>query len=61
MMRSALLAGLATMLGITAAAQVPADSGAAMQDSALRVFFDCPGYSPGCDFDFLRTDITWVN
>jgi hypothetical protein len=60
-MRSALLAALATMLGITAAAQVPADSGAAAQDSALRVFFDCPGYSPGCDFDFVRTEITWVN
>ena len=61
MMRSALLAGLATMVGITAAAQVPADSGAAGQDSALRVFFDCPGYSRGCDFDFVRTEITWVN
>jgi len=60
-MRSALLAGLVTMLGITAAAQVPVDTGATAQDSALRVFFDCPGYSPGCDFDFLRTDITWVN
>jgi hypothetical protein len=32
-----------------------------VQDSALRVFFDCPGYSRGCDFDFLRTEITWVN
>ena len=61
MTRSALLAGLATMLGITAAAQVPVDTGATAQDSALRVFFDCPGYSPGCDFDFLRTEITWVN
>lgn len=61
MMRSALLAGLATMLGITAAAQVPADSRAAAQDSAVRVFFDCPGYAAGCDFDFVRTEITWVN
>lgn len=49
------------MLGITAAAQVPADTGAAVQDSALQVFFDCPGYANGCDFDFLRTEITWVN
>ncbi len=60
-MRSALLAGLATMLGLAAAAQAPTDIGAAAQDSALRVFFDCPGYSSGCDFDFLRTQITWVN
>jgi len=30
-------------------------------DSALRVFFDCPDYSSGCDFDFLRTEITWVS
>ena len=61
MMRYALLAALAALLGITAAAQVPVDTGATAQDSALRVFFDCPGYSPGCDFDFLRTEITWVN
>ena len=32
-------------------------TGTAVQDSTLRVFFDCPGYSPGCDFDFLRTEI----
>jgi len=61
MTRSALLAGLATALGAAAAAQVPADTGAAVQDSAVRVFFDCPGYSRGCDFDFVRTEITWVN
>ncbi len=59
-MRSALLSGLATMLTLAAAAQTPADTAAAVQDSALRVFFDCPGHSSGCDFDFLRTEITWV-
>lgn len=32
-----------------------------VQDSAIRVFFDCPGFAPACDFDFLRTEITWVN
>jgi len=41
-------------------AQRPSDS-ATVQDSAVRVFFDCPGFAPGCDFDFLRTEITWVN
>jgi hypothetical protein len=43
-----------------ALAQRPTDS-ATVQDSALRVFFDCPGYARGCDFDFMRTEITWVN
>jgi hypothetical protein len=42
------------------AAQQP-NSAATAQDSALRVFFDCPNYGSGCDFDFLRTEITWVN
>lgn len=42
------------------AAQQP-NGAAAAQDSALRVFFDCPNYGVGCDFDFLRTEITWVN
>jgi len=54
MMRSVFVAGLALLLGIAATAQAPADTGAAARDSALRVFFDCPGYSPGCDFDFMR-------
>ena len=61
MMRSVFVAGLALLLGIAATAQAPADTGAAARDSALRVFFDCPGYSPGCDFDFMRTEIVWVN
>jgi hypothetical protein len=26
---------------------------------ALRVYFDCDG--PGCDFDYMRREITWVN
>ena len=60
-MRTALLSTLATILSLAAAAQAPTDTGAAVQDSALRVFFDCPGHSRGCDFDFVRTEITWVN
>lgn len=60
-LRTALLSALATILGSAPRAQVPTDTGTAVQDSALTVFFDCPGYSPGCDFDFLRTEITWVN
>src|SRR5215470_5296003 len=51
---------LLVLLFHRALAQRPADSGF-VQDSAPRVFFDCPGYAPGCDFDFLRTEITWVN
>lgn len=37
------------------------DSSQAAQDSALRVFLDCPRFVPGCDFDFMRTEITFVN
>lgn len=42
-------------------AQNPADTTRAAQDSALRVFFDCQGFASGCDFDYLRTEITFVN
>ncbi|HEY6109918.1 MAG TPA: DUF481 domain-containing protein [Gemmatimonadales bacterium] len=42
-----------------AGAQEPGDS--IRSDSTLRVFFDCPGFATGCDFDFLRTEITWVD
>jgi hypothetical protein len=33
----------------------------AAPDSLLRVFFDCPGFAAGCDFDFLRTEIQFVD
>ncbi|HXH63735.1 MAG TPA: hypothetical protein VNG95_06090, partial [Gemmatimonadales bacterium] len=46
---------------IGASAQQPADTSAGARDSALRVFFDCPGFGSGCDFDYLRTEITYVN
>ncbi|HEY6807376.1 MAG TPA: hypothetical protein VI160_01210 [Gemmatimonadales bacterium] len=46
---------------VRAPAQTPADTGAGARDSALRVFFDCPGFGSGCDFDYLRTEITFVN
>ena len=42
-----------------AGAQAPGDS--IGRDSTLRVFFDCPGFAAGCDFDFLRIQITWVD
>lgn len=51
---------LLVLLARSIAAQRSTDT-ATVQDSALRVFFDCPGYAQGCDFDFLRTEITWVN
>lgn len=43
------------------AAQQPADTGAAAQDSALRVFIDCPSMQSGCDADYFRTELTFVN
>ena len=59
MIRSLVL-GLVLCCAAPLAAQQPADSGAASQDSALRVFIDCPGFM-GCDFDYFRTEITFVN
>ena len=35
------------------------DSTRALQDSAVRVFLDCP--DTFCDFDYYRTEITFVN
>jgi hypothetical protein len=62
MLRIASCSGvLLVLLSHPALAQRAIDS-ATVQDSALRVFFDCPGFAPdACDFDFLRTEITWVN
>jgi hypothetical protein len=56
-----LIIGILVTAVSTASGQSPADSSSALQDSAPRVFFDCPMYLPGCDFDFVRTEITWVN
>jgi hypothetical protein len=49
----------AAWLLIAAIAQDPTDTTRAAQDSALRVFLDCPGTF--CDFDYYRTEITFVN
>ncbi len=47
------------LLLITALAQQPTDTARAAQDSALRVFLDCP--NSFCDSDYYRTEITFVN
>jgi len=60
MIRWLVLALVATPL-IGAAAQVPTDTVSAGRDSAVKVFVDCPDFSSGCDFDFFRTEITFVN
>jgi hypothetical protein len=51
-------AAVALVLGVAAAdaQQLPA---ATPQDSAPRVFLDCP--NTFCDFDYFRTEITFVN
>lgn len=49
----------AAWLVIAALAQNPTDTARAAQDSALRVFLDCP--NAFCDFDYYRTEITFVN
>ena len=53
--------GLVLCCAAPVAAQQPADSGAASQDSALRVFIDCPSMQSGCDPDYFRTELTFVN
>lgn len=54
--------GLVCALVVPASAQNPPDTTRTAQDSALRVFFDCPSFFvAGCDFDFLRTEITFVD
>ena len=50
---------LLTLATPPAAAQTPVDTAQAVQDSAVRVFLDCPNYY--CDLDFFRTEITFVN
>ena len=49
----------AAWLLLAAIAQNPLDTARAAQDSALRVFLDCP--NSFCDFDYYRTEITFVN
>ena len=53
-----LLAGSA-LLPSASRAQVPVSPPAAATGDALRVFLDCN--SPGCDFDFFRTEIKFVD
>src|SRR3989441_9448706 len=49
------------LIAIPLGAQAAPDTSHSVQDSALRVFFDCPNFDRGCDFDFLRTEIVFVN
>jgi hypothetical protein len=51
---------LVAALPATALAQHPSDTSRTAPDSALRVFFDCQGFASGCDFDYVRTEITFV-
>lgn len=54
------MTGTTLLLAAAAAAvQTPSDSARLAQDSALRVFLDCP--DTFCDFDYYRTEITFVN
>src|SRR2546425_8140241 len=53
--------GLVCALVVPTAAQNPPDTTRSAQDSALRVFFDCPEFQSGCDLNYFRTEITFVN
>lgn len=52
------IGSLAALMFLTsrASAQTPADS---LRDDLPRVFLDCQ--ANGCDTDFLRTELTWLN
>jgi hypothetical protein len=54
---------LALLLPVAVAAQTAPgrDTTVSVRDSAVRVFVDCPDFSNGCDLDFFRTEITFVN
>ena len=58
-MKPIVVLGLLALAGLPAATQTPSDSTPAAQDSAVRVFLDCPTYH--CDLDYFRTEITFVN
>ena len=49
---------LVTFAAPLAAVQTPVDTGQAARSAAVRVFLDCP--TSYCDFDFFRTEITFV-
>jgi len=53
--------GLMCALVVPAVAQNPPDTTRSAQDSTLRVFFDCSSFLSGCDLDYFRTEITFVN
>ncbi len=49
------------LAAMCSAAQQPADSAHTQEDSTLRVYIDCPSFQSGCDPDYFRTEITFVN
>ncbi|MGH7531427.1 MAG: hypothetical protein ACREMN_13670 [Gemmatimonadales bacterium] len=49
------------LLSLAATPALGQDTTAAGTDSTLRVFFDCQGFGRGCDFDFMRTEIAFVD
>lgn len=61
MNRVALLLALALPFGLTAQSAPGRDTTMSVRDSAIKVFVDCPDFSNGCDIDFFRTEITFVN
>src|SRR5467141_2097848 len=50
---------LATACAFAVAPLEAQDTTRTVQDSAVRVFLDCP--NSFCDFDYYRTEITFVN
>jgi hypothetical protein len=61
MTRAALLLVLALPVSLAAQTAPPRDTTRSVRDSAIKVFVDCPDFSNGCDIDFFRTEITFVN
>lgn len=61
MTRSAFTLALLLPITLTAQSATGPNTSRSVRDSAIRVFVDCPDFSNGCDIDFFRTEITFVN
>lgn len=61
MTRVALLLALVLPFSLKAQTAPVPDTTKSVRDSAIKVFVDCPDFSNGCDIDFFRTQITFVN
>lgn len=58
--RSFLRGGLILTLCVLGMLAPPTARAQETTPAGLRVFLDCQQHVPGCDFDYLRTQMTWI-